>query len=323
MAHSASTHATSKLVGDIGGTNARFARVDATGAIIDVGTYHCADFDGPLAAIQRWLDEHPGPAPRRAAIGVATALDGDLVTLTNHPWRFSIAELKTALTLDELRMLNDFTALALSLPHLKAHERQQIGGGTPHTGSPIALIGPGTGLGVSGLVPANGRFIALEGEGGHVTLAGQTDEELALIAHLQQHYPHVSAERVLSGPGLVVLHDALAVVRKQTMPRRTPAEISQLALEDRDTHCHDVLATFCALLGTTAANLALSLGARGGVYIGGGIVPRFGDYFAHSPFRARFEDKGRFSDYLAAIPTWVITADTPALTGAAAALSDA
>ncbi|MDQ7989513.1 MAG: glucokinase [Candidatus Dactylopiibacterium sp.] len=310
-----------RLLGDIGGTNARFALVREAGApVSDIRQLAAADFAGPFEAVQAYLAGLDVASPRRAAIGIANPITGDWLQMTNHSWAFSIEALRQQLGLDRLRFLNDFTALALALPHLAADEREQVGGGAPAHDCAIGVIGPGTGLGVSSLAPDDGQWIPLPGEGGHVTLAAQTDEEMAVVRVFARAFGHVSAERVLSGPGLVALHQALAEVRGITAAPLEAAEITRAALAGSDALCLATLQTFCALLGGTAGNLALTLGARGGIYIGGGIVPRLGSFFAASPFRERFEAKGRFRGYLAAIPTYVIQAAAPALTGAAAAL---
>lgn len=312
-----------RLLGDIGGTNARFAWLDHPGASIShTSNLACADFPGPLEAIRAWLDIHQLPTPRHAALGLATPVQGDQVRFTNSHWSFSIEALRHALNIGRLVCMNDFTALALALPHLQEADRRQIGPGQAQAKQAIGLIGPGTGLGVSGLIKAERSYIPIAGEGGHVSLSPATDEELAITAILQRQYGHVSAERILSGPGLVTLYQALAQVRGQRAEDLDSARITAAALENNDALCAATLDVFCAQLGSAAGNLALTLGAGGGVYIGGGIVPRLGTYFDNSAFRARFEAKGRFASYLAKIPTWVITASQPALVGAQAALAD-
>jgi glucokinase len=200
-------------------------------------------------------------------------------------------------------------------------ERRQVSEGTAVEKAPIGLIGPGTGLGVSGLVWSGHHWIPLETEGGHVTFSACDEREWAIYRVLQRRFDHVSPERLLSGPGLVNLYTALAELEGWSAEDLVPADITDRALTGSCRHCVEVLELFCGMLGTAAGNLALTLGARGGVYIGGGIVPRLGDFFDRSAFRARFEAKGRFSDYLATIPSWVITAANPALRGVAAALA--
>jgi glucokinase len=246
---------------------------------------------------------------------------GDVVSMTNNSWTFSIAELKNSLQVRHCLVINDFTALAMSLPALGSSDLRQIGSGAAVDGAPIALLGPGTGLGVSGLVQTgNGQYLALSGEGGHATLAAVDDHESALLALLRARFGHVSAERVLSGPGLVDLYRAVCELGGHVAQNFGPADITDAAIAGADQHCVHTATFFTSFLGNVAGNLALTLGARGGLYIGGGIVPLLGNAFNASLFRQRFEEKGRFNSYLASIPTWIITASTPALIGASRAL---
>lgn len=314
-----------RLIGDIGGTRARFAVIDSPDSPPGrFRTLCCDDHASLLEAVHAYLLLEGGvTAPRVAAFGIANPVEGDHVQMTNHDWSFSIEQLRTELGLERLVVLNDFTALALSLPQLQADERRQIGGGRERAGRPIALLGAGTGLGVSGLVRCGNGYAPLEGEGGHVTLAASTPREAELIAVLAARFGHVSAERALSGPGLVALHDAIRQLAGAAPLALEANEISAQAIAASCPWCSEALQVFCAMLGTVAGNLALTLGAFGGVYIGGGIVPKLGDFFDHSDFRRRFEQKGRFSDYLARIPCYVILAEYPALRGAAAALDQA
>jgi len=311
-------HKIPTLVADIGGTNARFAIAD-DGDSQDIHELRCADFPTLETALEHYLDRLGGSRPRRAAIAVATPITGDQVKMTNHVWSFSIRAVRQRLDLDELRVINDFTALALSVPRLRADDLRQVGGGAPVPAAAIALIGPGTGLGASGLIPCGGRHVPLQSEGGHVTYGATTRRESEVLAVIGRRYDHVSAERLISGPGLVNLYTAIAEVEGAKPEQLRPPDISARAIAGGCPLCRQALDMFCAMLGTVAGNLVLTLGARGGVYIGGGIVPKLGDYFASSPFRARFEQRGRFSTYLAAVPSYVIQARLPALRGAAAA----
>lgn len=308
------------LIADIGGTNARFALVDSDKRISAERVLSCMDYPDLVQAAAAYLRDTPGLRPRRAAVAVATPITGDWIDLTNNHWSFSREAAQQALGLDQLLILNDFTALARALPLLGPDERRAVGGGTAVAETPIGLIGPGTGLGVSGLVWSGRRWIPLETEGGHVTFSACDEREWAVSRIIQQRFGHVSPERLLSGPGLVNLYHALAQVEGWSAENLQAAEITEYALSESCWHCLEVVEMFCGMLGTAAGNLAITLGARGGVYLGGGIVPRLGEFFVRSPFRTRFETKGRFSGYLAAIPTWVIIATHPALRGAAAAL---
>lgn len=319
-----------QVVGDVGGTNARFAaRLAEGGALEHVTTYPVKDFPTLDAAMARYLDELCGEVkcarPLQAAIGIANPVTGDRVKMTNHHWSFSIEAVRRALHLERFLVLNDFHALALSLPALGAEEVRQVGPGQAEAGRPLALIGPGTGLGVSGLVwDAQGRPVALAGEGGHVTLPAESDEEARVVALLRERFGHASAERALSGQGLENVYEALTRLHGAPVPSLSAADITTRALEGRDAMCARTVELFCGWLGCVAGNLALTLGARGGCYVGGGIVPRLGSLFDASPFRARFEAKGRMGGFLQPVPTFVITADvSPALIGAAQALAHA
>jgi len=312
------------LLADIGGTNVRFALL-APGSREpeQAHSYRCADYIGLEQAVRAYLSALGQPPIDRAAIDVATAITGDLIRLTNSPWAFSVEQTRRQFNLERLVVLNDFTALALSLPELPQGELRQVGRGGCEPGRCKALIGPGTGLGVSGLVPSGHGWVALEGEGGHSAFSPMNEREDAVLGILREGYGHVSTERLVSGPGLVNIYEALCRLDHEIARGLDPGQVSEAAIAGSDAHCVEALAMFCAVLGTAAANLAITLGARGGVYIGGGIVPRLGEYFDTSLFRQRFENKGRFSSYLARIATLVITAENPALRGLAVALDGA
>ena len=317
---------TTRLVADIGGTNARFGWQAGPGTAIDhVRTLACADHASVEAAVRAYLQAVALPVPAVCAIGIATPITGDAVRMTNHHWAFSQRALRRQLGLQRLLVINDFTALALAVPALDAHAVRQAGGGARVPGAAIGVIGPGTGLGVSGLLPrgdGSGVYIPLQGEGGHVTLAAETPREFAALSVLQRRHGHASAERVVSGQGLLGLCAALCELDGlANVPASSAADVTRQALDASDATCIETLQMFCGFLGSVAGNLALTLGAQGGVYLGGGIVPRLGTWFDGSPFRSRFEAKGRFRDYLAAIPTFVIDAnEAPSLIGASRAL---
>ena len=315
-----------RLLGDVGGTNARFAWQAHAGALLgDIAVYRCADHASLHDAISHYLHSHALPTPQACGIGIANPITGDAVRMTNHHWSFSIAALQRELGVGRLVVINDFAALALSLPLLAAQELRPIGGGQAVGGATLAVLGAGTGLGVSGLVPgANGQWTAITGEGGHVTLAAADRQEAQAIALLHERFGHASAERALSGPGLVHLYQAAATLADHIAQPLTPADVIARARAGTDPLCRTAIALFCSLLGNVAGNLALTLGARGGVYIGGGIAPRLLPELLGSSFRNRFEGKGRFADYLSAIPTWVIDSSVPAaLLGASHALDPA
>ena len=308
-----------RLLADVGGTNARFALETAPLRFEAVAVLACADYPSLGAAIQAYLAgisaQHPGPI-LHAAIAIANPVDGDQVCMTNHHWSFSTAEMRDQLGLDTLVVVNDFTALAMSLPHLAPDQRVQVGGGIEQSGRTLGLVGPGTGLGVSGLVPAGGRWVALASEGGHASFAPGDAFEDDIVCQLRGRFGHVSAERLLSGPGIELIYKCL------TGKALGASEITRRAADGSCADCVRSIDVFCGALGSVAGNVALTLGATGGVYIGGGIVPRLGALFERSPFRARFEAKGRLSAYVARIPTYLITEQYPAFLGVSAILSE-
>lgn len=321
-----------RLVADIGGSNARFGLIESAAAgVRHVQRFTVAEHAGPAEAAQAYLQHMAAEmgtawrAPLHAAFAVATPVAGDRITFTNSRWDFSVKAVQAALALDSLRMLNDFEALALSLPHLSSAQIRSDGQ-APQANGTLAVIGPGTGLGVAGIIDTGNGWIALPGEGGHATLAPSDDFDSALLACVRRHRlqasqtSHVSAERLLSGIGLPVLHAAVCEVLDLPVVTLTAQQIIDQGLATPGSGCDKTLDVFCALLGGFAGNVALTLGARGGLYIGGGIVPRMTNYFFASRFRQCFEAKGRFEPYLRAVPTAVITDTLVALVGAASAL---
>ncbi len=311
-----------RLIADIGGTFARFALETAPGEFMRQASLRCADHADFHAAVRAYLDTLPLDLHvSHAAVAIANPVEGDQVRMTNYHWEFSIEAMRQRLGFDTLLVVNDFTALAMSLPRLPAGGARQVGGGQAKPRSVIGLLGSGSGLGVSALIPAGDGWVSLGSEGGHTSFSPRDEREIAVLRHAWQQFDHVSFERLLSGPGLELMYRALAE-HAGTPVAAAPAapEITRRALEGGDTLAADTLDVFCSMLGTTAANLAVTLGATGGIYIGGTIVPRLAEYFDRSGFRARFEDKGRFSRYVAAIPTYVITAPQATFIGVSAIL---
>jgi glucokinase len=319
------------LVADIGGTNARFGLVHGDGApVVDVLSFKCGDHASPQAAAGIYLEQlsrRDGNVmrPQSVALALATPISGDTVKMTNSAWTVSRGDVAAALGARRVLLLNDFEALALALPLLGDGETRWIGPERADRRWPMAVIGPGTGLGVSSCVPVPvaGGWIALAAEGGHVTAAAADDFESDVLRVLRAQVDHVSAERVLSGIGLPLLHRAVCEVRGVPFSPLDAEGITRAAREQGDAGCRTTLDTFCAMLGTFAGNVALTVGARGGVFVAGGIAQKLGDDFIASRFRERFEAKGRFAPYMARIATGLITAPHAALTGAAHALAQA
>jgi len=311
-----------RLLADIGGTNVRFALVaEGSSEPQQEANMVCADFRGLEEAARRYLSNVGMQSVSEAAFDVATAVTGDFIKLTNSPWAFSIEQTRRALGLTRLLVINDFTALALALPLLPPEVLRKVGGGNGVPGAPLALLGAGTGLGVSGLLRQGTQWIPIQGEGGHTAFSPMDAREDSVLTLLRERFGHVSTERVASGPGLVNLYESLCALDQVVIRALKPEHVTDAGLSGSDPQCTEAVHMFCAILGTAAANLVITLGARGGVYIGGGIVPRLGDYFVSSAFRSRFEHKGRFSKYLSEVPAWVILAENPALHGLAAALN--
>jgi glucokinase len=319
----ASQHADGpRLLADIGGTNARFALETGPGTITQIRVYPVVEFPTLADAIRKYLKDVKINRVNHAAISIANPVDGDQVSMTNYDWSFSIEATRRALGFDTLLVVNDFTALAMALPSLTDAQRVQIGGGTRRQNSVIGLMGPGTGLGVSGLIPADDRWIALGSEGGHVSFAPQDEREDLVLQYARKKFPHVSFERVCAGPGIELIYRALAARDK----KRVSGDVDPAHVVER-AHAGDALALeavecFCGILGSFAGSLALTLGSLGGVYVGGGVALKLGELFTRSSFRARFEAKGRFSTYLENVPTYLITAEYPAFLGVSAILAE-
>lgn len=318
---------TPRLLGDIGGTNARFALVQGDGSpITHEVTLPTGQFPDLAAAAQTYLqqvgaDSLTPTGVRQACIAIANPIDGDVLKMTNNHWQFSIEATRQALQLDSLLMLNDWEAMAMAAPALGGSDLTPIGSGEPVPDAPKGLIGPGTGLGVSSLVRSRqGDWVPIAGEGGHVSLSPTCARDADILRVLWRTYPHVSAERVISGMGLENLYRAICELNGTEAEPLVAAQVTERALATRDAACEEALERMCCLLGNAAANLAVTLGARGGIYIGGGVIGRLGDYFAQSGFRTAFEAKGRFENYMKRIPTYVIRAEQPALIGCAMAL---
>ncbi|WP_404405179.1 glucokinase [Pelagibacterium halotolerans] len=310
------------LVADIGGTNMRFALSDLDELTISNYALFKNDlFASPFEALSAYLKTTP-ERPDHVGFAIAGSVEGDSVTPTNKRWTLTAEEVRRATGAKDVCFINDFEAIALSLPTLPREDRVQIGGAVSRNTAPMAVLGPGTGLGVAGLVRGPDRDIALAGEGGHVGFAARTAEDFEIVQALQADLDFVSAEQLISGPGLVALYQLLCERHGLTTPSVTPEDVVKAVDENGDVHARHALTLFARWLGSFAGDVALTFGARGGVFIGGGIAPRILSVLKDGPFRQAFEDKGRLSRYLEAIPIHVITTPNAGLKGAALAVSD-
>jgi glucokinase len=323
------------LLADIGGTNARFALKFANqDELSHIRSFPVSDYDTVHAAIQAYLDQAQQQSSQAltlssAAFAVAAPIHNQCAKLTNGTWVVNAEELRQTLQLNDCMLLNDFEALALSLPHLRADQvrstfpaitlRQKQAQTQAHTGT-LLVLGPGTGMGVAALHPCAGKWYPIAGEGGHVNLAPSDDYENELLKIAHRHRNFICAEDFLSGTGLPFLYQCVCELENSPALALSCAEIIQLGLHHENTLCEKSLDVFCAMLGSYAGDLALIYGARSGVYIGGGIVPRLGEYFFNSRFREQFQNKGNFSAYLETIPSYVIQDGMAALYGCAYAL---
>lgn len=313
------------LLADIGGTNARFALADCDAAapLLDdsVREYAVADFPSLADAARHYLDQ-TGAEAQHGVFAVAGRVDGDEARITNHPWVISLARTRDALGFEDLKLVNDFAAQAMAASLLTPTDVVAIGG-AQWSPAPLseartyAVIGPGTGLGVGGLMIRDGRRYPLETEGGHVSFPPGTPEEIEILERLSVQFGRVSNERLICGPGLVNIHRALSEIAGEDPGPLQPADVTALAAAG-DLRCLRTLDVFCAVFGAIAGDLVLTTGAWDGVFLTGGLVPKLLTNLQHSGFRQRFEHKGRFSAAMARTPTLAIVHPRPGLLGAAA-----
>ena len=308
----------SLLVADIGGTNARFALAE-NGSIGLEKVLKVKDFNQPRDAIISYLDI-TGGKPQQACLAVACPIHTHPIQLTNSHWQFFPKSLQKEFGFKKIKIINDFTALSLAVPLLKSDEYIQFGSGEIVKQSPIGVLGPGTGLGMSGLIYSNTGWIPIQGEGGHISYAAQTELEFEVVKILRQELPRISAERILTGNGIQRLYRALCIINNQAADNLSAQEIVELAIKQSDDTCITTLDIFASALGDVAGDLGLVIGAFGGIYIGGGIVSKHYEYFINSSLRRRFENKGRFDSYMRDIPSFIIKSDLSALRGCAASI---
>ena len=310
------------IVADIGGTNARFAlitdKVQQNYQIEHVHVLNAAEYTSCSSALQAYLDKLGGLKPQAACLAIAGPITGDRVRMTNLSWEFSCSEMANHFGFKHFLAMNDFAAVAAACSQVSNDHLVTIKSGVNQSDATKAVFGPGTGLGVAGLVHYNGQWIPVPCEGGHVNIAPATPFETEVIKAAMSNHGHVSAELLISGPGLVNLYNAICKVRGVAAQPLKPADITQGALRDKtDVHL-ETLNTFCSFIGSFAGNLALTYGAKGGIYMAGGVLPRFSDFLASSPFVERFQNKGVMSHYVADIPAQLMVHPETAFVGAAA-----
>lgn len=315
------------LIADIGGTNIRIAIADKSSDthFIEIETYRCANYASLAEVIALYINtKQLTDTSIDACLAIACPVDTDIISMTNLPWQFSQHTLKEQLNFQSLTLINDYTAIAMAIPLLNDSQKIKVGGGDVTKNAPIAVCGPGTGLGVANLVPISisgvNKWHCFSGEGGHVDFAAVDEVDIKILQQLKSIKARVSYEQLLSGYGLIQIYQTLCIINDHPGDKLSAAEISEKALAGSCAICQQTLAQFCKVLGSFAGNLALTMNSQGGVYIAGGIVPRFIDYLKNSPFRERFEAKGRLSHITQRAPTYIITEEQPGLLGAAAYL---
>ena len=311
------------LVADIGGTNARFSAILEGEFESEFQFLHSVDeypeFENLIEILLEEIGEATGwsSKPKRACFAVACPPDTEIISFTNSHWKFSQTELKRALGCDFLSIINDFEAVAHGITELSSDEFVQIGGGEAVPNKAIGILGAGTGLGVAALAPHENGYVVLDTEGGHADYSPINDLQSAVVSCLRARFGRVSLERLLSGKGLLNIYSALCSIEDVKMEFDTPADIVAAALNDAETKALQTLNMFCEGIGAASGNLALTFGAKGGIYIAGGVIPRFQEFFISSAFRSKFEDKGRFVSYLKPIPVYLVIRENLGLLGAA------
>jgi glucokinase len=312
------------LVGDVGGTNCRLANCDAaSGQITDIDVFSVSELSSLDEALHRFMEKNPTNRYTNAAISIANPISGDKVAMTNAHWNFSIEQTRKSRRLDQLVMLNDWESVALSLPALDNSDVEQINMCIGHDSGNRALCGVGTGLGAAGLIKArDSGWVPVSGEGGHISFSPVNQEEIQILEMIRESYEHVSFEKILSGSGLISLHQTIAKIAGVIVEKASPQQIVSKASSQSDPICAQTVKIFCGILGNFAGNLCLTLGATGGIYVGGGVVQKIDDagLFNREIFLDRLKHKGRLSEWLNDIPTYLIKTPYAGLVGAAAAL---
>ena len=309
-----------RLVANIGATTARFALEVAPGDFEQPANLACADYAGIEAVCRAYLEGIDGPRPLHAAMALSNPIDGDIVRMTNRDWQFSIEAVRGALGMHTLLAVNDFVAMAMALPKLAPDEKRRIGGGEARAEGVIGLIGASTGLGVSALIPNGERWATLASEGGHMAFSPANETELVVLRHAWKRWLHVSSERLISASGLVLIHEALAADEGSAAHIDSADEVLRRGLHEGDALCRRALDCLCGMLGTAAGNLAVMLNATGGIYVGSALVRDLAGFIEQSSFRRAFENKGRNTEFVSRIPTYLVLSDQTGLRGAAEVL---
>lgn len=311
------------LVGDIGGTHARFALVEkGSVALLETRILKCSDYAGPQAAVADYLAGVSVPVTE-ACFAIAAPVVGHTVAMTNNHWHFDTQALQQAFGWHRFRLVNDYTAMALGVVHVPEHKLVPVGALAERQPGPLLIMGPGTGLGMSALIPAHPGWVPLATEGGHVDFAPSDDTESQVLDYLRAQFGRVSVERLLCGGGLLNLYRALATIKALPATLTTPEQVTAAAVNGSSDLARQTLERFCKIMGQVAGNATLTLGSFGGVYLCGGILPAILPFFLSSGFRGEFENKGRMRPLLAATPVWVVQDPLTGLYGAAAALDQA
>jgi glucokinase len=311
----------SLLIGDIGGTNARFALADRNSpGFSDAMTLRCTDYDSTEAAIKYYLDSVGATSPDVICLAAAGPVVGQRVRMTNNHWTLASDELASEFSANAVRLLNDFEAIAYSVPLLASSDCEAIGlpdpGPLPDEQYTVAIVGPGTGLGAVGLRRQGGLLVPVAGEASHGGFAPETRVQLDVLLALRERFDRVSTERLVSGPGIENIYGALASIHGLKLPRLSAAEIFAAADDNSDPHAVEAVSLFFEVLGQFAGDFALALGATDGVFVAGGIVKRYPDLLANSRFRSGFESKGRYRALMERVPTQLVLHDQPGLLGA-------
>lgn len=310
-----------RLVADIGGTHTRIAIVSPPSPVrLAEWLFTTSDFHDLATPLRAALKEWSGPSPTEAFCAVASPLKDDFVALTNVGWSFSLAATQKTLGLTALTLVNDWVAQAWAVPHLRRDQRDTIAAGEEIAHAPILVLGPGTGLGSAALIPQQSSWQAIACEGGHISFSPDGSREAAIVEKIRDEFGHCSGERVASGIGIAAVYSAICALEGVLPISDSPERISTAALNG-NPQANETMQLFSAALGSITGDLALALGARGGVYIGGGLIPALGPLFDQTRFYQRFLAKGRFRHYLSEIPIWQILPDDAAFIGLAAAPS--